>query len=381
MDAFYAAVEQRDDPSLRGQPVAVGGSGNRAVVAAASYEARAFGVHSAMPMREARRRCPRLVQVPVRMAAYKAESKKVFAIFRDFTPLVEGLSLDEAFLDVSASIVLFGPATSIATAIKQRIREVTGLTASVGVAPNKLVAKIASDLDKPDGMVVVDPENVLDVLDPLPAGVIPGIGTRTLARLREQDILTIRDLRSAPASALDALFGRHAERVRERASGIDNRPVNPARDSKSISSEETFDEDLHEWHEIQRELLRLAERTAARLRTGNVLAATVTLKIRQSDFATFTRQQALHPPSNDTQALYKAACSMLLEWQRDHAGVAIRLLGVGTSGLAPASQYDLFDCSLSGAPSALDRTVDDIRKRFSSVPLGRARTFGRDQIG
>ena len=206
MDAFYASVEQRDEPSLRGKPLVVGGGTNRGVVAAASYESRKYGIRSAMPMREALRRCPDLVRVPLRMAHYKSVSDDIFAIFRDFTPLVEGLSLDEAFLDVTDSVALFGAAVDIATAIKQKIFAVTELTASVGVAPNKLVAKIASDLDKPDGLVVVTTENTRSVLDPLPVRVIPGIGRKTLARLSERSIETIADLRRAPDRDLEPLF-------------------------------------------------------------------------------------------------------------------------------------------------------------------------------
>ena len=225
MDAFYASVEQRDDPSLCGKPLVVDGGSNRGVVAAASYESREFGIRSAMPMREAMRRCPELISVSPRMSHYKAVSEQIFEIFNEFTPLVEGLSLDEAFLDVSDSLTIFGTEIRIAQRIKQRIREVTKLTASVGVAPNKLVAKIASDLKKPDGLVVVTDDNMETTLDPLPVEVIPGIGRETLARLRVKKIVTIADLRLAPDQALEAIFGRFAGRTRERASGIDHRPV------------------------------------------------------------------------------------------------------------------------------------------------------------
>ena len=205
MDAFYASVEQRDDPTLKGKPVVVGGN-TRGVVAAASYEAREFGVRSAMPMRDALRRCPNLCRVPPRMSHYQSISKEVFSIFREFTPLVEGLSLDEAFLDVTESLQLFGDEVVIAREVKKRIKERTGLTASVGVAPNKLVAKIASDLDKPDGLFVVTSKNMRDVLDPLPVGVIPGIGPETLSRLQRVRIATIADLRLAPDQDLQPRF-------------------------------------------------------------------------------------------------------------------------------------------------------------------------------
>ncbi|MGB5353174.1 MAG: DNA polymerase IV [Woeseia sp.] len=381
MDAFYASVEQRDDPALRGKPLVVGGGGNRGVVAAASYEARRFGVRSAMPMREARRRCPDLVQVPVRMAHYKAVSDEVFAVFRKFTPVVEGLSLDEAFLDATGSIALFGSAVDIAAAIKQEILARTGLTASVGVAPNKLVAKIASDLEKPDGLVVVEPDNVIPTLDPLPVQVIPGIGRQTLEKLHKLSIRTIADLRLAPARELERLFGRFAERTRERAAGIDNRPVVSERASKSISAEETFHTDLVDPRQIQRELLRLTERTAARLRAKQLHAGTLQLKIRQADFVTFSRQRSLHPPSDDTSTLHAVARELLQIWQQEHAGTAIRLLGVGASELDSVTQGDLFAAPAEQERSSLDATVDKIRERFGSVAVGRARTFDDGQIG
>lgn len=381
MDAFYASVEQRDDPALRGKPLVVGGGGNRGVVAAASYEARQFGVRSAMPMREARRRCPELLQVPVRMAHYKAVSDQVFAVFREITPLVEGLSLDEAFLDVTGSIALFGAAPDIAAAIKQQIQERTGLTASVGVAPNKLVAKIASDLDKPDGLVVVPPDAVVTILDPLPVQVIPGIGKQTLDKLERHGIRRIADLRGAPSGTLDRLFGRFAGRMRERASGIDERPVVSDRGSKSISAEETFSTDLVDPRQIQRELLRLTERTATRLRAKKLLAGCLQLKVRQADFTTFSRQRSLQPPSDTTATLHLAARELLQVWQREHVGAAIRLLGVGASDLATASQGDLFAADTTAGKTSLDVTVDRIRERFGSVPVGRARTFDDDQIG
>ncbi|MDH3990395.1 MAG: DNA polymerase IV, partial [Gammaproteobacteria bacterium] len=305
MDAFYASVEQRDDPTLKGKPVVVGGSA-RGVVAAASYEARQFGIRSAMPMRDALRRCPNLCRVPPRMSHYQSVSKEIFSIFREFTPMVEGLSLDEAFLDVTESLQLFGDEVVIAREIKKRVKERTGLTASVGVAPNKLVAKIASDLDKPDGLFVVTDKDMRDVLDPLPVRVIPGIGPETLSRLNQVRIATIADLRLAHDQDLEPIFGRFTQRTRDRAAGIDDRPVQPSRRDKSISAESTFDEDLSERRAMRRQLLRLSEKTASRLRAKELVAGTVQVKIRQSDFSTFTRQSALKPPANSTETLYKA---------------------------------------------------------------------------
>jgi DNA polymerase-4 len=376
MDAFYASVEQRDNPELRGKPLVVGGD-NRGVVAAASYEARKFGVRSAMPMAEARRRCPTLVRVAPRMAQYKEVSARIFGVFREYTPLVEGLSLDEAFLDVTASRALHGSAPNIARAIKQAIRERTGLTASVGVAENKLVAKIASDLEKPDGLVVVSAENCRSILDPLPVSVIPGIGRQTLSRLHAVNIRTIAHLRLAPDRSIEPIFGRYTQRTRERAAGIDKRPVVSDREEKSISAEETFDVDLYDRQQMDRELLALSETTARRLRKSQLQAGTIQIKIRQSDFQTFTRQTSLQPPVNNTDQIYRIVRDLLTVWLESNPDARIRLLGVGSSRLSPAEQRDLFATDESALAAGIDKTVDDIQDRFGSASLGRARTLNR----
>lgn len=375
MDAYYASVEQRDQPGLRGKPVVVGGDSNRGVVAAASYEARTFGIRSAMPMSEAMRRCPDLCRIKPRMSHYKSVSGQIFAIFREFTPAVEGLSLDEAFLDVTASATLFGTPAEIAMAIKQRILNETRLTASVGVAENKLVAKIASDLDKPDGLTVVWPEDYAARLDPLPVAVIPGIGRKTLARLTAVGIGTVRELRVAENRVLEPIFGRFTRQTRERASGHDERPVVPSRDEKSISAEETYDTDLTSREQINRELLRLSERTASRLRKAALCAGTVHVKIRQSDFKTFTRQRSVKPPVNGTDQLYAVARRLLEAWLGRNPDAKIRLLGVGGSHLAPAAQADLFATAPNQPDAPIDQTVDEIRDRFGNASVGRARTL------
>jgi len=377
MDAFYASVEQRDNPELRGKPVVVGGSSNRGVVAAASYEVRKFGVRSAMSMADARRRCPDLIRVQPRMSHYQTVSKQIFAVFRKFTPVVEGLSLDEAFLDVTASRNLHGTSVEIAKKIKQAIREQTGLNASVGVAENKLVAKIASDLDKPDGLTILLGNSVRNILDPLPVSVIPGIGKKTLVRLHDINILSVADLRLAPDRDLESVFGRYAQRTRERAAGIDNRPVVSSREEKSISAEETYDVDLGDRSEMERELLRLAETTARRLRKSSLQAGTVQIKIRQADFQTFTRQKSLQPPVNNTDQIYQVACQLLGAWLENNPGMRIRLLGVGGSKLSPAEQRDLFADDDIPAAGAVDQTVDDIRDRFGNTSVARARTLER----
>ncbi len=376
MDAFYAAVEQRDNPDLRGRPVVVGGGSNRGVVAAASYEVRAFGVRSAMPMAEALRRCPDLVRVRPRMDVYKQVSRQIFAIFRSFTPLVEGLSLDEAFLDVTASRSLYGDGRDIARRIKDEIRATTGLTASVGVAANKLVAKIASDLDKPDGLVVIDDANLHGTLDPLPVEVIPGVGRRTLSRLHGIGIRTVADLRNSSERDLVPVFGRFAQRMRDKAAGIDARPVSAERSEKSISNEETFDVDLESRADMDAALLRLTESTARRLRRAELAAGTVTVKIRRSDFRTFTRQKRLTPPGNNTEQIFETARDLLGTWLTANPDTKLRLLGVGVSSLAPAGQGDLFAAEPAEA-DPVDATVDRIREKYGLSAVSRARNLDR----
>jgi DNA polymerase-4 len=377
MDAFYASVEQHDNPELHGKPVVVGGGSNRGVVAAASYEVREFGVRSAMPMREALRRCPDLIRVTPRMSRYKEVSAEIFRVFREFTPLVEGLSLDEAFLDVTASQTLHGSGVDIARRIKQLIRERTGLTASVGVAENKLVAKIASDLDKPDGLAVVTTENCHEQLDPLPVSVIPGIGKQTLSRLHKVGIRTVADLRLAHDRDIEPIFGRYAQRTRDRAAGIDTRAVMPSREEKSISAEETFEQDLVDRNDMEKELLSLSDTTARRLRKAELQAGTIQIKIRQADFQTFTRQKSLQPPVNSTDQIYHNARSLLGTWLGRNPNAQIRLLGVGGSNLSPAEQRDLFADEQASTDNPVDQTVDDIRDRFGQLSVGRASTLER----
>ena len=377
MDAFYASVEQRDNPELRGKPLVVGGGSNRGVVAAASYEAREFGIHSAMPMAQARQRCPELCRVAPRMSHYKSVSNDIFDVFREFTPLVEGLSLDEAFLDVTASLKLFGAGLDIAVEIKRRIRARTKLTASVGLAENKLLAKIASDMDKPDGLVLITAKDVHDKLDPLPVSVLPGIGRETLALLHEVGIRTIAELRLAADLKIQPIFGRFTNKTRDHASGIDDRPVVPSRAEKSISAEETYDQDLGDRQDMERELLRLTERTSHRLRKAGLQAGTVQVKIRQSDFRTVTRQRSLRPPDNGTDQLFAIARDLLAIWLAKNPGQRIRLLGVGGTNLAPAEQRDLFSDDDASSSTAVDRTVDEIRDRFGNASVSRARILDR----
>jgi DNA polymerase IV len=378
MDAFYASVEQRDDPTLRGQPVVVGGTGNRGVVAAASYEVRRYGVHSAMPMREALQRCPHAICVAPRFTHYQAISASVFAIFHRFTPLVEGLSLDEAFLDVTASRV-FGDGEAIGEAIRRRIREELQLTASVGVAPNKLVAKIASDLRKPDGLVVVRPQDIQSLLDPLPARRLFGIGAKTAAQLEQVGVHTLRDLRLADEQVLRPVLGRFASQTKARAAGIDERAVVPDADEKQISAEETFETDLSDRGRLCAELATLADRTAARLRKRALVGGRLTVKIRRADFRTFTRQCRLQPATNETEVLARIAEQLLLRWLDENPGARIRLLGVGAGDLEAVLQPDLFAAGAVASTAPLDSALDRIRERFGQAALTRGTEVGRER--
>lgn len=372
MDAFYASVEQHDNPELKGKPLIVGGTRGRGVVAAASYEVRRFGVHSAMPMSEALRRCPHAICIPPRMRRYQEVSKQIFAIFHEFTPLIEGLSLDEAFLDVSASIKLKGSPEEIAREIKRRIVATTGLTASIGLASNKLLAKIASDLRKPDGLVWIRPEEVTTVLDPLPIGRLNGVGRKTGARLEEHGIHTLGQLRLAPDSVLWPLFGRFTQRMRERAAGIDDRPVVADCEEKSISAEETFEHDIRNRKELDAELADLADRTCARLRAKQFMTSQVQVKIRRRDFTTYTRQQSFSPPTQDGQLILDIARKLLAGWLEEQPRVAIRLLGVGVARLSPAWQLDLFASTSAAADDKLGTAVDRIHEKFGEQSLTRA---------
>jgi DNA polymerase-4 len=372
MDAFYASVEQRDRPELRGQPVIVGGTTNRGVVAAASYEVRKFGVRSAMPIREALRRCPHAICVKPRMSVYRDVSHQVFAIFHDYTPVVEGLSLDEAFLDVTGSLALKGDAISIARGIKQRIRDTTQLGASVGVAPNKLVAKIASDLEKPDGLTVITHDNMHAVLDPLTVRRLPGLGRKLGERVEAAGIATLGELRRAPDAQLWPIFGRDSQRMRERASGIDERPVMSEWDEKSISAEETFFSDLVDPARMQAEVLRLADRAGARMRAQNLATGCVQVKIRRADFTTFTRQRRFEPSTTDSRTIAKVAAELLSAWLGEQPRARVRLLGVGVNHLHAADQMDLFAAPTAAAShTALDTAVDLIRERFGNYAVRR----------
>jgi DNA polymerase-4 len=331
MDAFYASVEQRDQPSLRGQPVAVGGQPDRrGVVAAASYEARAFGVRSAMSMSKAIRLCPTLVIVPPDFSRYRAASNAIFAIFREVTPLVEPLSLDEAYLDVTENAWQERFASNVARRLKGRIRDETGLTASAGVAPNKFLAKIASGWKKPDGLTVISPERIEPFLQQLPVDALWGVGPVTARKLRTRGIERLVDVRAFDPTALRATVGSLAEWLQQLASGVDDRPVIPNRETKSSGSECTYPEDLTDPKAIAAEITGMAQDAAAWLARRQLVARTVTIKVRYSDFTTVTRSHTA-PPTREEAALVARAVQLLD--RTDTGQRPVRLLGVSVHNL------------------------------------------------
>jgi nucleotidyltransferase/DNA polymerase involved in DNA repair len=378
MDAFYASVEQLDHPAYRGKPVVVGadpkGGAGRGVVAACSYEARRFGIRSAMPISRAYRLCPAAVFVRPRGERYAEMSDRIFAILREYTDLMEPLSIDEAFLDVTASQRLFGPAEGIARTLKARIRSELGLVASIGLAPNKFLAKVGSDLGKPDGCVTVAPGQERVFLDPLPISRLWGVGPKTEARLQQMGFRTIGQIARSRVEDLEGILGQGGRDIWEMANGEDDRPVEPEQEAKSIGTEHTFSEDTEDSAVIRRTLLELSDKVGSRLRQEGVLAGGVTLKFRDHRFHTVTRAAMLEPPTNVGDDLFREAWRLLqrVEWK----GSRVRLVGVTATRLVPASGSAVGQLSLfSGARNAkqeLARVVDKIRDRYGQTAITRA---------
>jgi nucleotidyltransferase/DNA polymerase involved in DNA repair len=371
MDAFFAAIEQRDEPKLRGRPVLVGGAGPRGVVAAASYEARTFGCHSAQPMAMARRLCPQAVVLPPRRTRYSEVSRQVFAILDAFTPLVEPLSIDEAFLDVTGTDRSLGTPQGIATAIKKRIRDELGLTASVGVAPNKFLAKLASDLEKPDGLTVIEPEAIQRTIATLPINKMWGVGPATEQKLLSLGIRTFGDLQPWPRNVLESHFGSLGRKLHRLCRGEDDRPVVTDQAIKSISQEQTFDEDRADPDEVRNVLRSQAEKVAMRLRKGDLRGRTITVKIRFGDFQTITRSTTLHAPTDGTDLICAEARDLFDAWAAT-GFQPVRLIGVGISQLTgEAEQFNLFTQQTDDRSRRLDATTDAIRNKFGSGAVQR----------
>ena len=375
MDAFYASVEQREYPHLKGQPVIVGGPKDaRGVVSAASYEARRFGVHSALPLRTAARLCPQGHFLPVRMRLYLEVSRQVFAIFDRYSPLVEPLSVDEAFLDLTGSERLFHGPVETARRIREDIRQECGLTASVGVAPNKFVAKIGSDLDKPDGLVVIHPDTMQERLAPLPIERMWGIGPRGAEAMHRLGIATFGELAAADSDRLKSAIGSGAASLQRLARGGDARPVVIGRAPKSVGNETTFSHDVEDEQIIHATLVSLTDKVAGRLRRHGLKARVVTLKLRYAPFRTLTRRRTLDEPTWATARLLEAVLNLYEERAPDR-GAPMRLVGVSTSGFS--AQAVLFEEPDAPRNRAVDAAVDAVRERFGSTAVKRAITLRR----
>lgn len=369
MDAFYAAIEEHDHPAWRGLPLVVGELGPRSVVSTASYEARRFGVRSAMPTLTAQRLCPQALFVPVRMSRYREVSAEVFAVFGEVTPEIEGLSLDEAFLDVTRSLRLFGgQVEAIGRYLKHEIHQRTGLNASVGMAHNKLLAKLASELSKPDGFLHIQPESVHAVLDPLPVGRLWTVGKVAEANLHRLGIRTVGELRFAEPRRLQQACGNQALHWQRLAAGLDERPVDSSAEEKSLSAETTFVTDLTTLDQALSWLTQLAERVGERLRAHGLQGRTVTVKLRKPPFETATRQASLPEPTDSTGVLLDTGRELMRRWWAAEREPRLRLLGIGMSQFAPVPQGGLFAAAVG---EDRDRLADRINGRFGRGSLVR----------
>ncbi len=372
MDAFYAAVEQRDNPELRGKPIVVGGKSARGVVSTASYEARKFGLHSAMPMVEALRKCPHVIVVSPDFDRYKEASGQIMAVFGNYSPLVEALSLDEAFIDMSGAEGLFGTSLEMARGIKRDVLEATGgLTVSVGVATTKYVAKVASDFQKPDGLTIVRQGDELDFLRPLSVSCLWGVGPKSRTRVEELGFKTIGDVAGAEKKMLIKQLGSRGEHIWDLANAIDDREVIPDHDIKSVGNERTLEKDIRGRQQIRPILVRLAEKVARRLRKKKLKAGGVRVKLKTASFKLITRQASIQPPSNSTKELLVVADRLLSQFDLN---VPMRLVGIAgfdlVEGDAPVQQ-ELFVNKKRERNQKLDRTLDNIMERFGNDAVKR----------
>jgi len=376
MDAFFASVEQMDNPELRGKPVAVGGTSDRSVVSAASYEVRKYGVRSAMSVVKARKLCPEIIMVPGRMKRYKEISHQAMGVLREFSPTVEQASVDEAYLDGTGLERLFGPIEDVGRRIKARMREATGLTCSVGAAPVRFLAKIASDLDKPDCMYIVRHEEVAEFLQTLTVGRIPGVGAKLLDVLKRLGVRVCGDILLKPGEYWEERLGKYGAALYDRARGIDPTPVTPNEAAKSCSAENTFREDTTDRDLLRKWLLAQAERVGEDLRRHGYKGRTVTLKVKYSDFSQITRSRSLDGRTDNTGVIYETACG-LLEQVKLHRSV--RLIGLGVSNFeARARQVNLFEEAPAHkeATSELDKAVDEVRRKFGGKAVTRVELLG-----
>ena len=381
MDAFYASVEQLDHPELRGKPVIVGGSSNRGVVSAASYEARKFGVRSAMPIFQAKKRCPQGIFVPVRMRRYKEMSDQVMEILETYSPIVEQVSIDEAYLDLTGLGRLHGASERIARRIKEEIRRVTSLSCSIGIAPNKFLAKVASETNKPDGLTVIPTHDAPEVARRLPVGKVPGVGKKTVERLEKLKVTRLGDLLRAPEAELLKAVGKFAYTLLEFARGVDDSPVVSHTDAKSISSEETFEENTNDYEVLKKELLVQAEEVGRRLRKHGLKGGTVTLKLRRADFVRITRSVSFSEPTDSTNVLYGWALKLL---DAVDLSEKFRLIGMAVSGFArsenPPAQLSLFAGKgrRDGSWRKIEKAMDSITEKFGHEAIKRGSLIDDD---
>ncbi|MBG0790659.1 MAG: DNA polymerase IV [Desulfovibrionaceae bacterium] len=376
MDAFFASVEQMDNPELRGKPVAVGGTSDRSVVSAASYEVRKYGVRSAMSVVKARKLCPEIILIPGRMKRYKEISRQVMAVLAEFSPTVEQASVDEAFLDGTGLERLFGPIDQVGRRIKARMKEATGLTCSVGAAPVRFLAKIASDLDKPDGLSVIRHEDMHEFLYTLEVGKIPGVGGKLMEILARMGVRTCGDVLKKPRAFWEERLGKYGGALFDRASGIDPNGVVPSEAAKSCSAENTFQEDTTDRELLRQWLLAQAERVGEDLRRHGYKGRTVTLKVKFADFRQITRSRSLDARTDNTAIIYETARDLLKQVELKRA---VRLIGVGVSNFSARSrQVNLFEEAPAGleATSELDRAVDAVRKKFGGKAVTRMELLG-----
>jgi DNA polymerase-4 len=374
MDAFYASVEQLDNPWLKGKCVIVGGTSNRGVVSAASYEARRFGVHSAMPGFQAKQKCPDGIFIPPRMQRYKEVSRIIMTILKDFTPLVEPVSIDEAYLDISASTKLHGHPEDIALQIKQKIKDTVDLTCSVGVAPIKFLAKIASDMDKPDGLTVILQDDVPRFIETLPIQKVPGVGKKTFQQLEIMGIKLLGDIKKFPRNTLLDRLGKFGHRLLELSAGIDHSEVTPDSQRKSVSSERTLSRNTDDKQLLKRYLLKQAEEVARHMRKSDARGKTITLKLKHSDFKQITRSTTIDVPTQSSKTIYRCAALLLDDYELTQK---IRLIGVGVSGFISTDkpvQLELFNRRAGTAKNweKVDRTVEDISNKFGRNAITRA---------
>ncbi|MCD6264404.1 MAG: DNA polymerase IV [Deltaproteobacteria bacterium] len=374
MDAFFAAIEALDDSSLKGKPVIVGGLSRRGVVSTASYEARRFGIHSAMPVFKAREKCPHGIFLPVKMERYKEVSRKIMGLLKDFSPLVEQVSIDEAYLDITGTENLFGCPEDIARRIKERVGKETGLTCSIGIAPNKFMAKVASDMNKPDGLKIISDSEVDQFLSILPVGKIPGVGKRTLEELRRHSVKTVGDLKRFSKEQLLEDFGKFGLRLYNIAKGRDNESVTPDREIKSISSEETLQKDTGDLSKLKDLVKEHAEKVAWRLRNEELKGKTITIKIKFSDFSAFTKSQTIAEATDSSKILRDSAMKLFLDSPIKRK---VRLIGVAVSNLDVGKKQ--FQMSLFEDPGKTDKNrkveeaMDEIRGKFGGKVIERGK--------